>query len=229
MAGGASASPRACRIAPTEQIVALNAIQNLMGRYNHLGTLRGEGTLADLFALKTEGVSWMTPGGPVGIEAMRRRFADPDEVPTPGILHIHAMLSPVIEVAGDGRTAKGVWDSFGPTISGPDDVGGWLWLKYGVDFVKEDGVWKIWHLRAYPIFSTKYDKSITQSARERAAKPPAPMVAGVTGRDTPSASAAAPEGYVMPADVWRYDGKSTPRGPYIPEPYCSFDPKTAYR
>ncbi|WP_313803733.1 nuclear transport factor 2 family protein [Sphingobium sp.] len=230
----AQASPASCPLPAADRIVALNDIQNLMGRYNHQGTMKGEGTLADLFALRTEGVSWKTPGGPVGIAAMKARFADPDEVQAPGILHMHSMLSPVIEVAGDGETAKGVWDSFGASVNGPDDVGGWLAVKYGVDFVKEDGVWKIWHLQVYPFYSTKYDKSITQTAKERAARPPQPMVAGQTGRDVPRAAGpngappAARPGYVMPASVWHYDGKSTPQGPFIPVPYCHFDPATSY-
>ncbi len=224
-----------CQLGALEKVIALNEIENLMGRYSHLGMMRGEGTLADLFALKTEGVSWKTPGGPVGIEAMRARFADPDEVQAPGILHMHSMMTPVIEVAGDGKTAKGVWDSFGASVNNPDDIGGWLSVKYGVDFIKEDGKWKIWHLQVYPVYSIKFDKSITQTAKERAANPPPPMVAGVTGRDVPradgqqrGAAPAARPGYVMPKNVWRYDGKSTPQGPYVPEPYCTFDPKTAY-
>jgi hypothetical protein len=228
--GAAASAAPGCKVNPIDQVVALNAIQNLMGRYDHLGTLRGEGTLGDLFAMKTEGVSWQTPGGPVGIEAMKARFNDPDEIQKPGILHIHAMLSPVIEVAGDGKTAKGVWDSFGASVNGPDDIGGWLWTKYGVDFVKEDGVWKIWHLQVFPLFSIKYDKSITQTAKEKAAQPPQAMVAGVFGRDAPRAGGPpeARTGYVMPPHVWHYDGKSTPQGPAIPEPYCHFDPATVY-
>ncbi len=240
----AAQSPAKCdRVGALDKVVALNAIQNLMGRYNHLGTLDGEGTMDELFALQTEGVSWKTPNGPVGIAGMRARFARPDEVPTPGVLHMHAMLSPVIEVAGDGKTAKGVWDSFGPNIVDPNKEGGWLWVKYGVDFVKENGAWKIWHLQVYPVFNTTYHKSITETARDMAAggreeggpgrdpaaagAPPAGAVAagaaprrGPPGSDLP--------GYTVTKGLWRYDGKSTPKGPYIPEPYCTFDPAKAY-
>jgi hypothetical protein len=28
--------------------------------------------------------------------------------------------------------------------------------------------------------------------------------------------------------MWIYDGKTPPRGPAIPEPYCTFDPATSY-
>jgi hypothetical protein len=41
--------------------------------------------------------------------------------------------------------------------------GGWAYGKYGVDFVKEDGVWKIWHLKWFRIFITPWDQSYTES------------------------------------------------------------------
>lgn len=227
VAGHAAAAVESCNVPVAERAVALNEIANLMGRYDHLGTLRGEGTLADLFALKTEGVSWLTPGGPVGMAAMKARFEDPDEDRRPGILHMHSMFSPIIEIAGDGKTAKGVWDSFGPSIQGPDDIGSWLWVKYAVDFTKEEGKWKIWHLRVYPVFNTKFSTPITQTAREMKAAPP--PVAGVSGRDSARAGGpSARPGYVMPEKIWRYDGKSSPQGPFIPEPYCHFDAAKAY-
>lgn len=65
---------------------------------------------------------------------------------------IHTQTTPIIEVAGDGKTAKGIWYSPGIgtnveiTNGKPEISGGWFWEKYAVDFVKEDGKWKIWHL-----------------------------------------------------------------------------------
>ena len=66
---------------------------------------------------------------------------------------MHTQETPVIEVAGDGKTAKGLWYSIGQSVrgtvdsSGKTSVGtGWMWEKYGVDFIKENGKWKIWHL-----------------------------------------------------------------------------------
>jgi len=211
-----------------DKVVALNAIQNLMGRYSHLGQLRGEGTLSELFAMNTPGVSWRTPGGPVGIAQMKQRFDRPQEQLQPGVLRMHTMFTPVIEIAGDGQTAKGVWDSFGPEVGGPNDEGGWFQAKYGVDFVKENGVWKIWHLQVYPIFTTTYHKSITETARERLAKAEQP------GGTPPPGVFRAPAGappmimYPRPKSTWVYNGISVEQGPEIPEPYCHFDPNDVY-
>lgn len=225
----------ACKstLSAADRVVALNQIQNLMGKYSHLAVLRGEGSLAEIFAMKTEGVSWKTPSGPEGIQAMKDRFARPAEDPLkmPGQIHEHSMFTPVIEVAADGKTAQGVWDSFGPNIQSGDTVGNWLWVKYGVDFVKEDGEWKIWHLQVFPVFNTPYDKSITQSAQERSSggdRPPPPAggaPGGSQGGPNGPATGGPDQNWKGPKDpLWIYDGKTPARGPYIPQPYCSYDP-----
>ncbi len=54
----------------------------------------------------------------------------------------------IIEIAEDGQTAKGIWAVRGSynklTLSGP--IGYWEFGWMAVDFVQEDGAWKIWHL-----------------------------------------------------------------------------------
>jgi hypothetical protein len=66
---------------------------------------------------------------------------------------MHTQETPVIEVAGDGKTAKGIWYSIGLSVNGQVSENGqtsistgWMWEKYAVDFALEDGKWKIWHL-----------------------------------------------------------------------------------
>ncbi|MFT4089447.1 MAG: nuclear transport factor 2 family protein [Asticcacaulis sp.] len=66
---------------------------------------------------------------------------------------MHTNTTAIIEVAGDGKTAKGVWYSPGIGLftrieDGRARAGGtFFWEKYAGDFVKENGVWKIWHLQ----------------------------------------------------------------------------------
>jgi len=104
-----------------------------------------------------------------------------------GILWCHTLTTPVIQIAGDGQTAKGVWMSWGH-ISGA--MGGkmsatWAYEKYGIDFVKEDGEWKIWHLHTFVDFYSPVDGSWINPAtnlasnKERsdaAAPPPDPAM-----------------------------------------------------
>jgi hypothetical protein len=62
---------------------------------------------------------------------------------------MHTQETPVIEVAQDGKTAKGLWYSIGQGVRPVGTTGKsteWMWEKYAVDFIKEDGKWKMWHL-----------------------------------------------------------------------------------
>lgn len=54
-----------------------------------------------------------------------------------------------MELAGDGKTAKGLWYAIAQeTEAQPDGTGKALWMpeKIAVDFVKENDDWKIWHI-----------------------------------------------------------------------------------
>src|ERR1035438_7351015 len=77
----------------------------------------------------------------------------PENIGAGGEYVMHTQETPVIEVASDGKTAKGLWYSIGQAVRGSvaadgktSVTTGWMWEKYGVDFIKEDGKWKIWHL-----------------------------------------------------------------------------------
>lgn len=71
----------------------------------------------------------------------------------------HVLTTPIIEVAKDGQSAKGFWYTPGVILSSPDGktpVGVNMWERYGGDFIREDGQWRILHLEvmtdfAYPI------------------------------------------------------------------------------
>lgn len=90
-----------------------------------------------------------------GPEEVKKLFCstynDMDETAYKGILLVHYLTTPYIEVAGDGKTARGVWWSPGiETIkrtvdSLPESV--WCFGAYANDFILEDGKWKIWHMR----------------------------------------------------------------------------------
>lgn len=72
-----------------------------------------------------------------------------------GLLCVHTIGTSVIEVAADGKTARGVWISpgFETANEGTDGpMGMWAWSKYGVDFLLEEDGWKIWKMKVYPLF-----------------------------------------------------------------------------
>ena len=68
-----------------------------------------------------------------------------------GQLLLHVTTTAIIEVAEDGQTAKCFWYSPG-MIAESGQSGNTIWEAYGVDFVKEDGEWKMWHLHMFTDF-----------------------------------------------------------------------------
>lgn len=91
------------------------------------------------------------------LEVMNRNFPEIENKPENlgiGRLLMHALTSPYIEVAEDGQTAQGVW--YTPGLAGgfvgfrgdimERPMTMYMYEKYAIDFVKENGVWKIWHL-----------------------------------------------------------------------------------
>lgn len=86
------------------------------------------------------------------------RYLDGDRL---GVMNLHTLTSPLIEVAEDGKTAKGVWVSPGIKSHETDfnHQAYWSWSRYGVDFIKEDNKWKIWHLLMCGMFRTPFEKS----------------------------------------------------------------------
>jgi hypothetical protein len=162
-----------------QRLEDIHEIENLMGRHEYLHTAALNAEDAELFAKKTPGVGIEIADWGVyeGTEAIKRfhlevlQYAAKDAA---GILAIHTLSTPVIEVAGDGKTAKAVWIS--PGLETMPDAEGrltayWVWAKYGVDFVKEDGQWKFWHLHLYSLFACPYDKSWVEAPEHPALQP----------------------------------------------------------
>jgi hypothetical protein len=86
-----------------------------------------------------------TYSGPEGI----RRYFGQGRVMPPEFLHLVMQVSPVITVAKDGKTARGRWYGYGTILSRfttPLDPT-YMMVIYEMDYIKEDGVWKILKLR----------------------------------------------------------------------------------
>jgi hypothetical protein len=97
------------------------------------------------------------------IEQMHKLFPDipKENQELVGWMKMHTLCSPYIVVAGDGETAKGTWESpgFATMIMDGKLQAIWMWERFAVDFIKEDGKWKIWHFNALSQFTTPYEKS----------------------------------------------------------------------
>jgi hypothetical protein len=152
-----------------QRLKDIHEIQNLMSRYQflHVSGVTHQET-ADLFAQKTPGVKIEMAGGGVfeGTKGVQRQFTkvfpymEGDRI---GFMATHTLTTPVIEVAGDGKTAQGLWIAPGSTVRRDKKTGKlrafWILAKVGTDFVKEDNVWKIWHLHIFMIYQTLFEES----------------------------------------------------------------------
>jgi hypothetical protein len=69
----------------------------------------------------------------------------------PGVTSVRLLTTPIIQIAGDMKTAKAWWYTPGHQSNVRDGKGNAIWTyeKYGIDFVNEDGEWKIWHFHVY--------------------------------------------------------------------------------
>ena len=149
------------------------AIKNLMGKYANCVLLNREHDIYGMFWSKRDDVTLMFNDGAytgaASVKAyydachdrnalvaklMQKRFPDvlggksDDEIYGVGPFKVKPMACPVIEVAGDGKTAKGLWFCQGAyndvETCGP--VANWTWGYFAADFVRTEDGWKIWHL-----------------------------------------------------------------------------------
>ncbi|MDR1638339.1 MAG: hypothetical protein LBT59_01465, partial [Clostridiales bacterium] len=156
-----------------ERWEAQREIKNFMGKYVNSLLLGREAKMFDKFWSDREDVSLGTNSGAyVGPEAikgyykaqhgkdaliasiLKKRFAERLEGKTETELHgigtfkAKPLVCPIIEVAGDGLAAKGLWlcqgayadvYSYGPSSN-------WTWGHISADFVKEGDGFRLWHL-----------------------------------------------------------------------------------
>lgn len=80
-----------------------------------------------------------------------------------GQLLLHVTTTAIIEVAEDGQTAKCFWYSPG-MIAETGQSANTIWEAYGVDFVKENGQWKMWHLHMFTDFMGSFYLTLGNSS-----------------------------------------------------------------
>jgi len=143
--------------AKVKHLEELEEIKKLQCKYQYwLFKQDYEKIVERCFAQKTPGISMEASDSGVykGNDGIKRFFLETMGAlrKQPGGFTIHMAVGPVIEIAKDGKTARGIW--FSPGCGGTL----WVWGVYMVDYVKEDGEWKFWHMIFSPFFRTPYDK-----------------------------------------------------------------------
>jgi len=222
-------------------------IQNVMSMHEYFhAACRHREEMDAIWALKTPGLAFeeaLLNGRYVGLDAIRAYYVDfferffkaalhevrgmfpslkddPEDRLAFGVQILHTLTTPVIEVAGDGETAKAVWLSPGHVTAPAEGrlQAFWHWDRYAVDFVREAGAWKIWHLWVGKDFTTPYDKSWVETALD-----PGPGIRLDTAPDFPKPNAPGLMPYTgySPFKVARFE-------PTPPVPYRTFSETFSY-
>jgi hypothetical protein len=141
----------------------VHEIQLLMGRYTVNHTPATIHRAVQFFALELDDVSVETGdrGRYVGEAGIRELFGDRFPMEPVGNLLIHYLATPMIEVARDGRSARGVWRSPGVEAVRPPDGGEpkalWSFGAYACEFALLGGEWKIRHLQWFRTIKSSFE------------------------------------------------------------------------
>jgi len=149
---------------------------------------------------------------------------------------MHTNTTPIIEVAGDGKTAKGVWYSPGvglmAKIVGDDaQVGSvFFWEKYAADFALEDGKWKIWHLQMAYDFTPGFPSEMTDRFAKIVGEKDVEEGPGGPMREAGEREGGLPPGFQKPAYSYPIYEPGRPGliYPRLPEPYYTFAETFSY-
>lgn len=147
-----------------EQKIAAQTCQNLIGRYlNYQTSCRTEDMLAmwaDDPDTRIE-LPWGVYDGKAGVARYLGELPGHDDEARKGYLRVQALSTPVFEVAKDCQTARGAWFSQGVATEEKEGQSPcrWRWVKLGVDFICQEGEWKLWHMVTHTLIDTAYDKA----------------------------------------------------------------------
>ncbi len=226
---------------------AQREIKNTMGKMANCVLLNREAEIFDLFWSKRQSdvCLGLNEGWYTGEDAIRGYYSaehdrcalvadclqkaypqliggkTPEEIYGIGVFKAKPLYAPVIEVADDMQTAKGLWYCMGTSAevdtAGP--VAHWSWGYYAADFVCEDGAWRIWHLQ--------YINDIDCISGQSWGKPQVPYP------DLPEFEPL--RGFAMPEPsvkktlrAYYHPLRPLTEAPELPEPYATFSETFSY-
>jgi len=161
--------------AQTERLRAVSAVKRLQHAYGHYSEVGLWHDFADLFS--DTAVGHYTQGD-LGKEEIRKLFVEQVGQGILGLadgrIYPHIALSPVITLAGDGKSAKARWR----IVAMLGGYGGNASFARGVyenAYVEENGVWKVQEIRFFNQVAGRYGESLRPTVDAPADGPSAPF------------------------------------------------------
>jgi hypothetical protein len=154
------------KVRDLEDTEEINKLQRAYGYYlEHMMVP----DIVDLFADGDDVELWVTAGKFKGKEGVSRLYSYiKDSFPSPEFLHQLMQLSGIVHVEPDGLTAKGRWYGLGANalpLEGGKINPGWMNGIYEMEYVKQDGKWKIQKLRWCMTFRASWTESFVEPSR----------------------------------------------------------------
>lgn len=208
-----------------ERLQAYQEVANVMAGYAINHCQKNIGHDADYFALELPDVSVEIANGGVlvGEKAVRALYEDVYYQPEyKGKYLKHYLATPAIEVAGDGKTARGVWYSPGwesDRLNGSEEILPIISFgAYSADFIKTERGWKIWHLHWYHAVKCRLDQGWVHPEPEKASARPRNEHPALRGAKI-----------LPPTYQFAYSLEATQESiPAAPRPYVAWDGDTAW-
>ena len=162
-----------------ERLQAYHDVANVMAQYTINHCQKNIAHDVDYFALEMPDVSVEIANGGVlvGEKAVRALYEQVYyQAEYTGKFLKHYLATPAIEVAADGKTARGVWYSPGwesDKLNGSEDILPLISFgAYSADFLKTDRGWKIWHLHWYHQVKCRFDQGwVNPEPEKRTGRP----------------------------------------------------------
>ncbi len=220
-------------------------VQNIMGKYSQSYCIKQEGSLPQFWSKREDVSLGVNNGYYIGQEAVNGYYAaieaetrlasrliaarfpkkaegkTEEELFGIGQISYRPIDTAVIEVADDLRTAKGLWVVRGLvekiTTAGP--VSFWDFSYWAVDFILEDGAWKIWHMLDLAEVNSRQGLNLTDT--------PEPLPEDPAFAEMAAAAVPAPTKPCVLRETYRADRRFSP-SPRVPEPYKTFTETFSY-
>jgi hypothetical protein len=159
------------KIQKLEDIEEIQKLQRIYGFYVERWMAED---IIDLFADGEDSELWLAAGKFKGKEAITHFFRHGTGkpfpyTPDPEFLFQLMQLSGVVDVNPDGKTAKGRWYGFGANafpVKGGKVNPGWVNGVYEVNYVKEDGKWKLKKVHWSMIFRAPWTEGFVDPAKK---------------------------------------------------------------
>ena len=136
-----------------------------------------------------------------------------------GCMPWYPVSTPMVVLADDGKTAKGMWYVIGQeSVSTGEKQADCMWYtgRVAADFVKENGVWKIWHI----VDSNDLCLEVGRNAEELPSKP----VPGTWPAENEFKAGKPTISMLTHNSALNWSDNY----PFLPEPYASFHDGVSY-